>query len=95
MAFMADVPIVRPERSTLSSDGRVVVPASIRKTLGLEPGVSLTFRLDGEDIIMTTRAAAMRKVQKMFRDARGLEGRSLVDELIAERRAEAARENAE
>jgi len=73
----------------------VVVPASIRKALGLEPGVSLTFRLDGEDIIMTTRDAAIRKLQKMFRDAPGLEGRSLVDELIAERRAEAARENAE
>lgn len=73
----------------------MVVPASIRKALGLEPGVSLTFRLDGEEIIMTTREAAMRKLKKMFRDAPGREGRSLVDELIAERRAEAARENAE
>lgn len=73
----------------------MVVPASIRKALGLEPGVRLTFRLDGEDIVLTTREAAMRRAKKMFRDARGLKGRSLVDELIAERRAEAARENAE
>lgn len=95
MTFMADVTIVRPERSTLSAEGRVVVPASIRKALGLEPGDSLTFRLDGEDIVMTTREAAIRKLQKVFRDAPGVEGRSLVDELTAERRAEAARENAE
>lgn len=73
----------------------MVVPASIRKALGLEPGVRLTFRLDGEDIVLTTREAAMRRAKKMFRDAPGLKGRSLVDELIAERRAEAARENAE
>lgn len=92
---MAEVTIVRAERSTLSAEGRVVVPASIRKALGLEPGDSLTFRLEGEDVMMTTRDAAIRKLQKMFRDAPGLEGRSLVDELIAERRAEAAREIAE
>ena len=73
----------------------MVVPASIRKALGLEPGVRLTFRLDGEDIVLTTREGAMRRAKKMFRDAPGLKGRSLVDELIVERRAEAARENAE
>jgi hypothetical protein len=52
-------------------------------------------RLEGEDVMMTTRDTALRKLQKIFRDAPGLEGQSLVDELIAERRAEAARENAE
>lgn len=92
---MAEVTISRPETSTLSVEGRVVVPASIRKALGLEPGVRLTFRLDGEDIVLTTREGAMRRAKKMFRDAPGLKGRSLVDELIVERRAEAARENAE
>ncbi len=88
---MAGVSTIRADSSTLSPEGRVVVPAGIRKALGLRPGMTLTFRLDGEVIIMTTPSAAVRRLQQMFKDA-PRPNASLVEELIAERRAQAAHE---
>ncbi len=93
MENMAEMTISHTETSTLSAEGRVVIPASIRKALKLEPGAVLTFRVEGDDIMMTTRDSAIRKLRKMFREVPGRKDVSLVDELIAERRAEAAREN--
>lgn len=91
---MAEVTVSRPETSTLSAEGRVVVPASIRKALGLEPGVRLTFRLDGKRVILSTRDAAIAELQRMFAEVKTESGMLLSEELIAERHAEAARENA-
>jgi AbrB family looped-hinge helix DNA binding protein len=83
---------VRRETSVLSSEGRVVIPASIRKQLGLEPGVTLTFSAENGRVVMSTRQAAIAELQRMFAEARP-EGAPLMSEqLIAERRAEAVRE---
>jgi AbrB family looped-hinge helix DNA binding protein len=90
---MAELMASRAETSTLSAEGRVVVPASIRKALGLEPGTILTFRVEGNDVMLTTREAAIAKLKKMFAEVRTDSGTLLSDELIAERHAEAAREN--
>lgn len=73
----------------------MVIPASIRKSLGLQPGATLTFRVEGDEVVMTTRYAAVAKLQRMFREAPNRSKGSLVEELIAERRADAAREIAE
>jgi AbrB family looped-hinge helix DNA binding protein len=89
---MSDLTISRRESATLSAEGRVVIPATIRKALGLKPGATLTFRVEGDDIVMTTRDAAIAKLQRMFREAPQRSSGSLVDQLIAERRADAARE---
>lgn len=71
--------------------GRVVVPAAIRRELGIEEGTELMARVDGEGIVLEPRSAAIRRLQELVtavvpRDV------SLVDELIAERREEAQRE---
>ncbi|HEY0259540.1 MAG TPA: AbrB/MazE/SpoVT family DNA-binding domain-containing protein [Lacisediminihabitans sp.] len=92
---MAEIAVSRSETSTLSAEGRVVVPARIRKILGLVPGTTLTFRLDGDDVVMTTREVAVARLQRMFREAPRSPSGSLVDELISERRAEAEREDTE
>lgn len=90
MAVMVNA--MRRETSVLSSEGRVVIPASIRRELGLEPGATLTFSAENGRVIMSTRQAAIAELQRMFADARP-EGAPLMSEqLIAERRAEAARE---
>ena len=89
---MTDLLIERRESSTVSAEGRVVIPAAMRKALGLEPGSTVTFRVEGEELIMTTRLAAIRKLQALVRNAPIQKHGSVVDELIAERRAEAARE---
>lgn len=70
--------------------GRVVVPAPIRRELGIEEGTELMARIEGEGIVLEPPSAAVRRLQALFahipRDV------SLVDELIAERREEARRE---
>ncbi|MHB8571522.1 MAG: AbrB/MazE/SpoVT family DNA-binding domain-containing protein [Candidatus Dormibacteria bacterium] len=69
--------------------GRLVIPASVRKRLGIEVGsqVVLTEAPNG-DIVLTTPAQSLRRLQELVRE-RVPGGISLVDELLAERRAEA------
>ncbi|MBV8752780.1 MAG: AbrB/MazE/SpoVT family DNA-binding domain-containing protein [Hyphomicrobiales bacterium] len=75
----------------LGPEGRVVIPATIREALGLKEGDVLFARLEGGEIKLLTPDAAMRRAQAIVRHFVP-EGVSLVDELIADRRHEAARE---
>ncbi len=71
--------------------GRVVIPAEYRRALGLRAGDAVVVQLDDGALRILTRAQAIRRAQEIV--AKYVSpGRSLVDELIAERRAEAARE---
>lgn len=83
-----DMPSVKVR---LGPDGRVVVPAAIREALGLKEGDVLFARLEGGEIKLLTPQAAMRRAQAIVRQFVP-DDVSLVDELIAERRREAARE---
>jgi hypothetical protein len=49
-------------------------------------------RVTEDSIEILTRRASMRRVQEAMKPYRRTDGSSVVDELIAERRAEAARE---
>ena len=75
--------------------GRVVLPSDIRATLGLEPGdrMLLTTDADGSLRLRPYRAVAAQGLGLLADLAPG--GDSMVDELIAERRAEARREDAD
>ncbi len=75
----------------MNTQGRVVIPAAIRRAMGIEGPTHLLFRYEEGRIIIETPAAAVADVQRIV-DEYVSEGRSLVDELIAERRAEAAAE---
>jgi AbrB family looped-hinge helix DNA binding protein len=71
--------------------GRVVIPAEVRERASLKPGDRLVFVVDDDGWVkMTTWSNAVDNMVGMFADV--APGRSWVDELIAERRAEAARE---
>ena len=72
--------------------GRVVIPARLRQTLGLKPGDRLVAGVDGQRLILERRDEVLARLQASFADAVPA-GVSLVDELIAERRAEASRES--
>jgi bifunctional DNA-binding transcriptional regulator/antitoxin component of YhaV-PrlF toxin-antitoxin module len=74
----------------MSEGGRVVVPLEIRKSLGLKAGDTILWDYKPElGATLTTRAQRLRRAQDIVRPY--LIGKpSLVDELIAERRAEAA-----
>lgn len=74
--------------------GRLVLPASLRRRLSLQTGdrVILIVEDDGRVRLVTAREQA-RALRGIF--ASMAPGRSLADELIAERREEARREDRE
>lgn len=79
-------PIV--ETVKLGKQGRLVIPASLRHELGLELGDELVARAEEGRLIFETRAAVVARLRERFKNIEG----SLADELIAERREDAARE---
>ena len=78
----------------LGDSGRIVLPAAIRKEFGLKAGDRLSvFTSDGEIRIMS-RKMALESIRAGIIKQRGtLAG--VLDEFLAERREEAAREFAE
>lgn len=82
------------EHVQLAPDGRIVIPVSARKELGLKSGDTLVLESDGTCLLIRTAEAVLEESQAYFRQF-VTHGESVVDELLAERRAEAAREEAE
>lgn len=80
-----------PAKVRLGPDGRLVIPASYREALGLADGDTLFVRIENNEIRLITPQAAMRQAESVLRDFVP-KGVSLADELIAERRREAASE---
>jgi len=78
-------------RTHVNENGRLVIPASFRKALEINPGDEVILRLEDDELRITTLkhriARAQRNVRKYVKP-----GVSLVDELIAERRAAARKE---
>jgi bifunctional DNA-binding transcriptional regulator/antitoxin component of YhaV-PrlF toxin-antitoxin module len=75
----------------VSEGGRVVVPASLRQKYGIRVGDTLVWR-DGEHgLVLQSRSAGIRRAQAIAAKHKK-PGVSVVDELIRERRADAARE---
>lgn len=82
----------RQEWAQVGPEGRVVIPAAYRRLLGVEGGGHVLMILEDGEIRLLGRDAAVRRAQEMV--ARYIpKGTNLSDELIAERRAEAARES--
>lgn len=65
-----------------------MVPAPLRRELGLETGDELVARAENGRLVFEPRAAVIERLRARFEDVKG----SLADELLAERRGEAARE---
>jgi AbrB family looped-hinge helix DNA binding protein len=78
-------------RARVDGSGRVVIPADARLRKRLREGDAIIMEEDDAGLHLRTLDDAVRDVQRYFR-ALVPEGVSLVDELIAERRAEAERE---
>lgn len=77
--------------TTVSSKGQMVIPASIREAMGIEPGTRVAVRLQGNELILRpqTHIAAQRLIEELCGLTSG--GPSMSDELIADRRAEDAK----
>ena len=79
-------------RARINQQGRIVIPAECRAAAGLKPGDELLIEAVGEgELRLRTRGQAIKEAQALV--AQYLpKGRDLVQELIDERRNEAARE---
>ena len=82
---------IRGNEVQIGAQGRVVIPAALRKALNLTPGDRLIARRDGDSLVLERREAIVKRLQDRFRHIPKEVG--LVDELLAERRAEAAAES--
>lgn len=79
------------EQVTIGERGRLVLPASVRSELGLKPGTRMLLSTEDDGSLR------LRPYRAVADESRGLyadigKGTSLVDELLAERRAEAEQE---
>jgi AbrB family looped-hinge helix DNA binding protein len=73
----------------VNENGRVVIPASFRRALGINAGDEVVLRIEDDELRITTLQRRLERAQRLVRK-HVKRGASLVDELIAERR-EAAR----
>jgi AbrB family looped-hinge helix DNA binding protein len=74
----------------LGPQGRLVVPADLRKELGLTEGSELAIRSEGRRLILEPRSEALRRLRRRFATVGDV---SLVDALAADRDAESRRED--
>jgi len=75
----------------VNENGRVVIPASYRKALGIKAGDQVILRMEDDELRITTMKRRIERAQRRIRQY-VKPGVSLADELIAERRAAAKRE---
>ncbi len=78
-------------KATIGEGGRIVIPASVRKAMGLKPGDDVILELKDDELKVLSMRKAIARIQEHVRRYVP-EGVSLSDELIRERREEASRE---
>ncbi len=79
------VPVVR-----VGPQGRIVIPAAVREELGIGVGDELSTRVEDGRLVLERREDVARRLRKRF--ASVAPGRSLSEELMAERREDARAE---
>jgi AbrB family looped-hinge helix DNA binding protein len=75
----------------VNETGRLVIPASFRKALGINAGEEVVLRVEDDELRITTLRHRIERAKRMVR-RHVKAGTSLVDALIADRRAAAKNE---
>ncbi len=85
---MSSTPITSVSKDArLGEKGQIVIPVEMREALGLKPGDAVIVRLEGHSVRITTRHAIIEELCGAF----ATPGRDLTEELLQDRRDEAAR----
>lgn len=78
-------------RARVNENGRIVIPVALREALGIAAGDEVILRVENDELRITTVRRQIERARQLIR-RHVKPGRSLVDELIAERRKAAKRE---
>jgi len=68
----------------VGEQGRMVIPAEVRKELGIEVGTELIATIENARLVLETRAAILARLQSQFSQV----SESMADELLAERKSQ-------
>lgn len=81
-------------RTKIGEGGRVIIPATIRQRLHLDIGADIILQIKDEELHITTPLQALKRIQEEVKQLTEKNGQSisLVDQLLAMRRAEAEHE---
>ncbi len=79
------------QRVKIVEGGKLVIPASMRRELGINAGDTVMIDIDHGELRIRSMSKALERFRTVLRRYVP-EGTSLSDELIADRRAEAERE---
>jgi AbrB family looped-hinge helix DNA binding protein len=79
-------------KATISSEGQVAIPKSMRERLNLKAGTQVGIEVQGESLVMKRLVSSFPDWRTMEGTARG--GESLTKALIEERAAERAHDDA-
>jgi AbrB family looped-hinge helix DNA binding protein len=82
---------MQSQRVKLIEGGKLIIPAPMRRALGIGPGDTVTVEVDDGELRIRSLNAAVQRARAILR-RHVPEGQSLVDDLIADRRAEASGE---
>jgi AbrB family looped-hinge helix DNA binding protein len=78
-------------KGRLVSGGRLQLPADVRRELGLADGDQVVMQVVDGELHVRPRRDVLKRIQTMLRPYAGKTG-SVADELIADRRSQAARD---
>ena len=77
-------------RTTIQDGGRVVIPAAYRRALNIKPGEDIILRLQDDELHLYPVRQAVSRARRLVR--KHVKRKTLVEELLADRRKEAERE---
>ena len=81
-----------PRLVQVAENGRMNLPADVRRALGLNGAGRVILTQDENGVMLTTADHALKRIRALAAPFKP-EGRSVVDELLEDRREEASREN--
>jgi AbrB family looped-hinge helix DNA binding protein len=79
-------------RARIDKAGRMLIPAKLRRELGIAAGDAVVLEIKGDELRVRPYKKAIEEAQAIIRRYIPDRDRSLVDELIEQRRREAERE---
>ncbi|WP_307862438.1 AbrB/MazE/SpoVT family DNA-binding domain-containing protein [Pseudonocardia parietis] len=78
----------------VNRDGRILIPAQVRRDLGLHAGSTLLLSVEDGRVVMESREQLVARMRREIAESwQGDPQTSVVEELLADRRAEAAAED--